>query len=201
MKKLKLLIIICFVIILIPIGINLYVVINNEPNIYNEINIEKKYDIALVLGCSVLKNGSPSKMLRDRLNAAIKLYEKEKIEKILISGDHTKTYSEIDVMNKYLLDNNVKEEDILFDYKGYSTNESLLNYNNKYSDKSVIIVTQKYHLYRALFIAKELNLNAIGVHAELINYGGQTFREIREILARNKDFALFKILKRTNNWN
>lgn len=194
-KKLKLLIIICLVICLIPFGINGLVIFKTKNNIFEYNEVKDNYDIALILGCSVLRNGKPSLMLRDRLNKGIELYESNKVNKILISGDHSKEYSEVEVMNNYLIEHGINEEDILIDYEGYSTSESLLNYKEKYSDKSVIIVTQKYHLYRALFIANDLSLNGIGVHAKLINYNGQTFREIREILARNKDFALFTILK------
>lgn len=180
-----------FIIFLIPLIINFYVIYINSNNIYNIDKIEKNYDIALILGCSVLRDNSPSKMLRDRLNMGINLYNEEKVNKILISGDHEEGYSEVEVMYKYLINEGIKEEDILIDYKGYSTSDSLINYEKNYKDKSVIIVTQKYHLYRALFIANKLDVNATGVHAELINYNGYIFREFREILARNKDFFLF----------
>lgn len=189
------LIIFIFVLSLIPIIINFFVIFSTSNKIYSDLEINETYDIALVLGCSALKNGNPSKMLRDRLNTAISLYESDKVKKILISGDHTKTYSEIIAMNKYLVESGINKEDIIVDEKGYSTGESLINYKNNYSNQSVIIVTQKYHLYRALFIANDLELNVIGAHAKLINYNGQLFREIREILARNKDFLLFTMFK------
>ena len=97
-------------------------------------------------------------------------------------------------MKNYLLDSNIPIEDILIDELGYSTGESITNYKNNYKDKSLIIITQEYHLYRALFIANKLEINAIGVSAKKVNYNGQLFREIREILARNKDFALYKFM-------
>lgn len=195
MKKIKLIIIICLILSLIPLGINFFVIFQTVDKIYNEKEINSEYDIALVLGCSALKDGTPSKMLRDRLNTAIYLYENKLVKKILISGDHTKTYSEITAMNKYLIEYGINENDILIDEKGYSTNESIINYQREYESKSVILVTQQYHLYRALFIADKLGINAIGAHAKLINYNGQVFREIREILARNKDFFLFTFIK------
>lgn len=195
MKKFKLLIIICLILSLIPIGINFFIIYQNKKDIYNIEDIKDEFDIALVLGCSVLKDGSPSKMLRDRLDAAIKLYEEGKVKKILITGDHTKTYSEITTMYTYLKEQGISEDVIEVDEKGYSTNESLINYKANHKNKNVIIVTQEYHLYRALFIAKELELDAIGAQAKKVNYNGQLFREIREVLARNKDFLLFKIIK------
>ena len=194
MKKSKILIIIFLVISLIPLCINYYIICSNANKIVDIKNINKKYDIGLVLGCSVLKNGNPSKMLRDRLDKSIELYNEQIIDKILISGDHDKSYSEVTTMKNYLLDSNIPIEDILIDELGYSTGESITNYKNNYKDKSLIIITQEYHLYRALFIANKLEINAIGVSAKKVNYNGQLFREIREILARNKDFALYKFM-------
>jgi len=191
MKKIKMILCVLFIISLIPLIINFYVIYTNLNDIYNADNVVEKYDIALVLGCSVLRDNTPSKMLRDRLNTGIKLYNEKKVSKILISGDHEDGYSEVEVMYNYLIEEGINKEDILIDYEGYSTNESLINYEKNYKDESVIIVTQKYHLYRALFIANKLDINAIGVHAKLINYNGYLFREFREILARNKDFFLF----------
>ena len=195
MKKLKLLIIICLVICLIPFGINGLVILKTKNNIFEYTEVNDNYDIALILGCSVLRNGNPSLMLRDRLDKGIELYESNKVNKILISGDHSKEYSEVEVMYNYLIEHGINEEDIVIDYEGYSTSDSILNYKKEYSDKSVIIVTQKYHLYRALFIANDLSLNAIGIPAKEVSYNGQFFREVREILARNKDFVIFTILK------
>ena len=191
MKKLKILLIIFLIIILIPLSINFYVIFKNIKIIYNSIDINENYDIALILGCSVLRNNTPSKMLKDRLNKGIELYTNKKVSQILISGDHSDSYSEVEVMYKYLIFNGVSESDILIDYKGYSTSDSLINYEDIYKEKSVIIVTQNYHLYRALYIASELDLNATGVYAKKENYNGFIFREIREILARNKDFFKF----------
>lgn len=186
----------CFLIIillalLLPLFINIYIILNDLNKIGSIDNLDNKYDIALVLGCSVLSDNTPSKMLKDRLDMGISLFNEKKVSKILISGDHKEGYSEIDVMHKYLNEHGILDEYILIDKKGYSTSDSLLNYKNDYYDKSVIIVTQKYHLYRAMYIASKLDLDFYGVHAKLINYNGFIYREIREILARNKDFFKF----------
>lgn len=193
MKKLKIIIIIFLIMALIPLFINLFVIFRNINDIKDIGEVNEQYDIALILGCSI-KNNKPSKMLRDRLNKGIELYNRGIVKKILISGDHQKNYSEVTVMYNYLINKNIPENDILIDKIGYSTSESLINYKNDYSDKSVIIVTQKYHLFRALNIAKDLKLNSVGVYADLINYSGTVFREIREILARNKDFIKLKFI-------
>ena len=92
------------------------------------------------------------------------------------------------VMKNYLVENGVNEEDIELDEKGFSTYESIYNIKNKFKYKNIIIVTQKYHLYRALYIANNLRIKAIGISAVNKRYSGNTYREIREVFARNKDF-------------
>ncbi len=179
---------------LVPLIINFYVVFTVKNKIIDMNDINKSYDIGLVLGCGVKKDGSPSLMLRDRLDKVIEIYEKDLIKTILISGHHSDSYSEVDVMEDYLLDHNISKNIIIRDNEGFSTSESIENYQKKYQDKSVIIITQDYHLYRSLYLAQKFNLNAVGIPAKMVNYGGQIFRNLREILARNKDFIkyLFK---------
>ena len=188
MKKLKIFIIILLCLMLIPFIINFYVVFKVKNKIVNMDEISKNYDYALVLGCGVKSDGTPSLMLRDRLDKVIEIYNKGLINNIIISGHHSDNYSEVDVMEKYLLDHNISKNIIIRDNEGFSTSESMENYQKKYQDKSVIIITQEYHLYRSLYLAQKFNLNAVGISAKLVNYGGQIFRNLREILARNKDF-------------
>lgn len=187
-KIIKILIILLCVLILIPIGINFLVIFKTFNYIYEENDINTNYDMAIVLGCGIKKNGEPSKMLKDRLNTAINVYNNGYVKNILITGDHSIGYSEVDVMYNYLLENGISSDVIIRDDYGFSTSESIINYKENYSDKSGIIITQKYHMYRALYIAQKISLNVIGVHAKNINYNGQFLREIREILARNKDY-------------
>lgn len=191
MKKLKIFIIILLCIILIPFIINFYVVFKVNNKIINLDEINKKYDFGLVLGCGVKKDGTPSLMLQDRLDKVIEIYNKGLINNIIISGHHSKSYSEVDVMEDYLLNHNISKNVIIRDNEGFSTSESIENYQKKYKDKSVIIITQEYHLYRSLYLAQKFNLNAIGTPTKMVNYGGQIFRNIREILARNKDFLKY----------
>ncbi len=194
MKKLKIFIIIFLCLMLIPFIINFYVVFKVQDKIVDIKDINKYYDFGLVLGCGVKKDGTPSLMLRDRLDKVIEIYEKGLIEKIIISGHHSDGYSEVDVMEDYLINHNISKDVIIRDNKGFSTSESIENFANKYQDKTAIIITQEYHLYRSLYLAQKFNLNAVGTPAKMVNYGGQIFRNLREILARNKDFLkyLFK---------
>ena len=91
-------------------------------------------------------------------------------------------------MKQYAIDKGIPSEDIFMDHAGFSTYESIYRAKEIFKAKNIIIVTQKYHLYRALYIAKKLDINAYGISSDPRKYRGQTYREVREILARNKDF-------------
>ncbi len=151
----------------------------------------KDVDCILVLGCKVKDNGEPSPMLLDRLITGTELYKEGAAPKILMSGDHGRdTYDEVNVMKKYALDNGIPSEDVFMDHAGFSTYDSIYRAKHIFEAKKVIIVTQEYHLNRALYLAHKLGLEAYGVPADLRDYSGQTMRDIREIAARCKDFAL-----------
>lgn len=151
----------------------------------------KGVDCILVLGCKVKDNGEPSPMLLDRLITGTELYKEGAAPKILMSGDHGRdTYDEVNVMKKYALDNGIPSEDVFMDHAGFSTYDSIYRAKHIFEAKKVIIVTQEYHLNRALYLAHKLGLEAYGVPADLRDYSGQTMRDIREIVARCKDFAL-----------
>ena len=146
-------------------------------------------DCVLVLGCYVQADGNPSHMLADRLDQGIALYQDGVAPKLLMSGDHgSLEYDEVNVMKAYATERKVKSEDVFMDHAGFSTYESLYRAREIFGIDKVVIVTQKYHLYRALYIARQLGIEAYGVEADLHSYSGQDVREFREYLARNKDF-------------
>lgn len=150
----------------------------------------KDSDCIIVLGCGVRPDGNPSNMLTDRLITGIDLYKREAAPKLLMSGDHSrKDYDEVNVMKQYAKDSDVPSEDIFMDHAGLSTYESLYRAKEIFKAQKIIIVSQEYHLYRALFIADKLGLEAVGVSADIRTYRGQTFRDIREVLARTKDYV------------
>ena len=151
-------------------------------------------DCVLVLGAGV-RDGSPTPMLRDRLITGISLYESGVAPKIIMSGDHGREdYDEVNVMKSYAVENGVPDSDVFMDHAGFSTYDSVYRAKAVFEADSIIIVTQKYHLYRALYIAEKLGVNAVGVAADLDDYSGQLKRDLREIAARDKDFfsCLFK---------
>ena len=193
MKKIVV-IIICslFVLCLIPLSINFYVILNTKKQINTK--IDKNIDCILVLGAGIWDD-KPSPMLQDRLDTAIKLYKDGVSNKIIMTGDHgTKEYDEVNIMKQYAIDAGIPSEDIFMDHAGFSTYESIYRARDIFKVKKMVIVTQEYHLYRALYIANSLGIKSYGVNSDPRKYAGQLFREAREILARNKDFV-YTIIK------
>ena len=149
-----------------------------------------KADCILVLGAGVRADGSPSPMLEDRLMQGIALYNMGVSNKLLMSGDNTqKGYDEVNTMKQYALDKGIASEDVFMDHAGISTYDSIYRAKEIFQADNIIIVTQQYHLYRALYISESLGLNAYGVSADPRIYVGQELRDLREIMARVKDFA------------
>ena len=147
-------------------------------------------DCILVLGCKVHANGSPSDMLHDRLRRGVALYDLGAAPKLLMSGDHGQTtYDEVNAMKQFAMDAGIVSSDIFMDHAGFSTYESLYRAKEIFGADKIIIVTQEYHLYRAIYIAEQLGMEAYGVDADYRSYWGQTNRDIREVLARAKDLV------------
>jgi len=147
-------------------------------------------DCILVLGCGVREDGSPSLMLRDRLETGIALYHAGAAPKLLMSGDHgRKDYDEVNLMKSYAMEREIPSEDVFMDHAGFSTYDSMVRARDIFCAENIIVVSQEYHLYRALYLAEKLGLEAHGVPALDVNYRGQTYRELREMLARAKDFC------------
>lgn len=146
-------------------------------------------DCILILGAGVWDDGRPSYMLEDRLLQGIQLYENGASDRLLMSGDHgSKEYDEVNVMKQFAIDRDIISEHIFMDHAGFSTYESLYRARDIFKAEKIIIVTQKYHLYRALYIAEKLGLEAYGVASDPRQYSGQEIRDLREVLARVKDF-------------
>ena len=196
-KVLKYMLITLVTIGLIVISINSYVKISTRKQILNEKEYPKIADVdcIVVLGAAI-GGDKPSPMLEDRLLEGINLYKKNVSNKILMSGDHgRKGYDEVSIMKKFAIEKGVPSEDIFMDHAGFSTYESIYRAKEIFQAKKIIIVTQEYHLHRALYIANRLGIEAYGVGSDPRQYVGATAREIREILARNKDFvkSMFKL--------
>lgn len=204
MKKIGIIIttiIIIFTIILLAIILlNAYVINSTKKKILTQSEIQKKsetekYDCAIVFGAGVY-GITPSDMLKDRLNTCIELYNAKVINKIIMSGDHGKKYyDEVTVMKNYAISKGIPSEDIFMDHAGFSTYETMYRAKEVFNVRKAILVTQEYHLYRALYIGKQLGIESCGVSATKHRYVGDLNRELREILARNKDIfqCIFKV--------
>ncbi|HPF83566.1 MAG TPA: ElyC/SanA/YdcF family protein [Bacilli bacterium] len=193
-KKLKFILLLLLGIIiflgLMTLIINIYVINYSKKYILDEEEIGRyKFDCITVLGASVKADGTPSHMLQDRLDKSIVLYNNNISDKILMSGDHAYyDYDEVNAMKNYNIKNGIPSSDIFLDHAGISTYDSMYRLKNIYEVKKTVIVTQDYHLYRSIFIARKLGIEAYGVTANPREYSNQIYRDAREILARVKDF-------------
>lgn len=178
-------------------GINLYMMISTSGNILTVEDAGKLEDVdaILVLGASV-HGTKPSAMLRDRLDRGIELYQKGISDTMLMSGDaSTRYYNEVMAMELYAIEAGVPETAIIKDPEGLCTYDSIENAANQYGYRKILIVTQRYHIYRAMYLAEKSGMEAYGVVCQEQQYKDQNARELREIAARCKDF-LIVIMKR-----
>ena len=149
---------------------------------------DERIDCIVVLGCMVYSDGRLSHMLSDRVETAISIYRAGVGDRILMSGDHRNdSYNEVDPMRNTAIEGGVPEAAIETDPMGLSTYDSLARIAEKYQGRRIVIVTQRYHLFRALYIAEKLGMDAYGVSADLRTYRERVRWETREVLARCKD--------------
>ena len=180
------------ILVLFVLSVNIFIWHSTNDNILNPENIvSEDYDCILVLGCGLRSDGSPSSMLEDRLKRAVELYKAGVAPKILMTGDHgTIEYDEVNTMKDYAVRHGIPEEVIFTDHAGFSTYESIYRADFIFKVKKAIIVTQEYHLPRALYISKKFGLDCVGVSSDYRKYYGQNYRELREVAARTKDFII-----------
>lgn len=182
-------------VIIIVGGINLYVImfgqsrtmtveeVANHPDYQHNVPI-------LVLGAGVINNETPSNILAKRLDTALALHQAMPNHPLIMSGDHREdNYNEVAVMKDYLVAHGIDSQQIYLDHAGYSTYDSLYRFKKILKHDKVIIVTQGYHLSRALMLAQSLGIEAVGVAAEEVD-STRMQREVREVGARLKDFAV-----------
>ena len=179
------------------VGINIYMVSAVSDRIISTEEAAKLEDVdcIIVLGCLVREDGTPSHLLEDRIKRGIELYHAGASPKIIMSGDHgQEDYNEVATMKEWAINGGVPSSDVFMDHAGFSTYESIYRAKEIFGADKILIVTQEYHLYRALYIAKKLDVEAYGVAADYRKYSGQIKRDIRELLARVKDFG-FTVIK------
>ena len=191
LKCLKWLLVVILCTILFIAGINAWMIYStkNVVSTLEEAN-QLTGDCILVLGCGIRSDGKPSHMLQDRLDVAIAAYLKGLAPKLLMSGDHGREhYDEVNAMKDYAISKGVPSEDIFMDHAGFSTYESMHRARDIFQCERIIVVTQTYHLYRAIHNARAFGMEAVGISSDLRNYARQTYFDIREAAARVKDWA------------
>lgn len=201
-KKLKIFILSVSSIILLGVmavvGINVYIVEYAKPYIISEEEAKNKnLDCVVALGAQVLPDGTPCHQLYDRVLVASKVLKNNGAKKLIFSGDsqNPEEYDEIGAMKKTANDLGVEDEFILSDPAGLNTYKSMENLKNKFDVSSCIIVTQEYHIYRSVYIARKLGLDAYGVSSDPRSYVTIVMNEAREVLARVKAFYMIEIDK------
>ncbi len=187
----------CLVIILIlasvPVFINAYMISFSSQYILTPEEYEAmNFDCVLVLGAGVWGD-SPSHMLEERLNKSIEVYNSQCTDRLLMSGDHSKKdYDEVNVMKSFAIEKGAVSNEVFMDHAGFSTYESMYRARDVFEVESVIIITQRYHLYRAIYDARKLGLDAYGVEADGqydYHITVRAYNNFREALARCKDFV------------
>ncbi len=171
--------------------INAYITSSVKSRIITQEEAKELSDVdcILILGAGVWENDTPSPMLHDRLEQGIALYKAGVSDRLLMSGDHGRVdYDEVNVMKQYAIDQGIPSENIFMDHAGFSTYESMYRARDIFQAKKMVVITQGYHMYRALYDGKGLGLDVYGVSSDPRKYAGQSYREAREVLARCKDF-------------
>ena len=170
---------------------NVYTIASTRDDVRTVTQLEgANADAVVVLGASVFADGTPSDILADRLEVACDLYKAGAARTIIVSGDNRDAhYNESDAMKDYCVSLGVPADAVCVDHAGYDTYASMYRAHNVYGAQSVIVVTQAYHLYRALASAQGLGMDALGVAADKGAYDNQLVYSLREIPARTKDFA------------
>lgn len=141
----------------------------------------------LIFGAYALPDGRPSSALQDRLDTGLKLYQMGKFERFILSGDHgRKQYDEVNTMRRYLEERGVPKEDLFLDHAGFDTYDSLYRARHVFKARELILVTQKFHLPRALYIGEALGLDCQGVEADIHTLQSLRQLQLREVAAKVK---------------
>ena len=156
----------------------------------------KTPSIGLVFGAGLKARGVPGGVLKDRIMAAIKLYQEGKVDKFIFSGDNSTTgHNEVQAMKNLAIDNGLPENIVLLDHAGVSTYDSCYRLTKVFGLSKIVLITQRYHLRRALYICNELDIDASGVVAEDGDYVGKFGFFLREWPASLKAWVEVNIVK------
>jgi SanA protein len=180
------------VLVLLVVGVsNAYVLLVAGGESTGDVADVPQAEVAIVPGALVKPNGEMSAMLADRVRQASALWHAGKVEKILVSGDHHSwAYDEPDTMRKALVSSGVPPRDVFEDHAGFDTWATMVRARGIFAVRSAVVVTQGFHMPRALFLADAAGIHATGLTADLHQWGYQGQKsEVREVLSRVKAIA------------
>ncbi len=179
-----------FVLLAFTAAINVYMMLSTRDRILPLAEAENlDMECVMVLGAGVNRRGTPSAMLKDRLQVGLDAYRLGAAPKLLMTGDHGRlNYDEVNAMKDFAIEAGIPSSDVFMDHAGFSTYESMYRARDIFQVKKMVIVTQHYHLYRALYNADRMGIQAVGIPSDLHHYRRQTFFDAREYAARVKDF-------------
>ncbi|MDO8521986.1 MAG: ElyC/SanA/YdcF family protein [bacterium] len=173
----------CLIVFVVAVNVTIHQ--ETKPYIYNNIASVPNAEVALIPGAAILLNGGLSPIFVDRVDMTIKLYEAKKVSKIIVSGDNsTLSHNEVNPVRNYLLAKGIPDEDIFLDHAGFDTYSTMYRARDIFGVSSVLITTQSFHLPRAVFIARQLGMNASGMNADVGRIFSRNY--IREALANEK---------------
>jgi SanA protein len=177
--------------VLLVVAANAYVILSAEGEATGNVHDVPRAQVAIVPGAFVEPDGSMSAMLADRVEQTVALWRAGKVGRILVSGDHHRwSYDEPDTMRDALVREGVPEDHIFTDHAGFDTWATMVRAKQVFGVRSAVIVTQSFHMPRALYLADAAGLDATGLTADLHDYGRQgTISDGREILSRVKAVA------------
>jgi SanA protein len=176
--------------VLFVVTTNIIVYFSARPFLYENSASAPTAEAVLIPGAALVLGKTPAPILADRIDLAISLYKEGKARKFLVSGDNsTVEHNEVDRVRNYLLEKGIPDEDIFLDHAGFDTYSSMYRAREIFEAKSILVATQAFHLPRAVFIARQLGMEAYGVNADrghilFTNY-------IREVFANEK--AIFDL--------
>lgn len=174
-------------VILFVMYTNWIIISTARPFTYRSAAEVPEQNVAIVLGAGVYGRDRLSAMLEDRVLSAIDLYKSAKVEKLLMTGDNSAAnYDEVSAMRRYALNNAVPVDDIIRDFAGFRTYDSMYRARNLWGVRSAVVVTQEFHLARSVYIARRLGIDAVGLVGDRRKYWSGSLRksQIREVAAR-----------------
>lgn len=155
------------IVVVLLLGLNGYVLASTQGQNFDTLTSIPHERVALVFGAGIRADGRLTRVLADRVEAAVALYQAGRVQKLLFSGDNSSSYyDEVSAMYRYAIERGVRAEDITLDYAGFSTYESCYRAQAIFEVREAVLITQRYHLPRALYTCQHLGVEAVGYGVE-----------------------------------